>query len=69
MKRLIASGVGVVALGAFLVYQPVAGSAGGLAPGRSAPKQSPTAAAVVTATPTPAQPDSVQPTQIGRAHV
>lgn len=62
MKRLIASGVGVVALGAFLAYQPVAGSAGGLAPVPSAPKPTPTAAAGVTTTPASAQPDSAQPT-------
>ena len=38
MKRIIASGVGVLALGAFLAYQPVAGSTGGLtlAPATSA---------------------------------
>ena len=29
MKRIIASGIGVIALGGFLAFQPVAGGAGG----------------------------------------
>ena len=40
MKRIVASGVGVVALGAFLVYQPVAGSTGGLTLAPTAPESS-----------------------------
>jgi hypothetical protein len=59
MKRVIASGVGVLALGAFLAYQPVAGSSsdGGLTRSPSPvtePKVSRTTSADVSAPTHPA---------------